>query len=165
MRVKIKYKDDNKLAEFSYKILHNILICGKALNKWTKTPSTCEICEPKEVHDIPHMIYYCTVCNDIWNIINIELQINIELKHIILLYKDQDEYLSKKINYCIQVISFNIYKYWIVAQNSNNKATKQGLISLLITDLNHRTTLMKAMNRTPDLISLLEKISKKLKNA
>ena len=73
LRVKIEYKDDNKLAEFSYKILHNILICGKALNKWTKTPSTCEICEPKEVHDIPHMIYYCTVCNDIWNIINIEL--------------------------------------------------------------------------------------------
>ena len=68
-------------------------------------------------------------------------------------------------NYCIQVISFNIYKYWIVAQSSNNKATKHGLICLLITDLNHRIVLMKAMNKTPDLIPLLEKIINKLKDA
>ena len=37
MNAKICHRIDNKLAEFSYKVLYNVLICGQILSKWTNS--------------------------------------------------------------------------------------------------------------------------------
>ena len=58
----LKYK---KFSEFKYKILHNILPCGKLVARWNKerTPF-CEFC--KEIEDIQHMLYSCSRIKTIW---------------------------------------------------------------------------------------------------
>ena len=52
---KIQKMPEKMLAEFKYKRMHNILICGKYLSTWDD--SINEKCE--NVHDIPHMLFGC----------------------------------------------------------------------------------------------------------
>ena len=62
---KIINRIENKLAEFSFKLIHNSLICGQILSKWTNISPNCVSCQ--KTHDIPHMIYHCTVCKRVWD--------------------------------------------------------------------------------------------------
>ena len=34
-------------------------------SKWTNISQNCVSCH--NTHDIPHMIYYCTVCKSVWD--------------------------------------------------------------------------------------------------
>ena len=50
---------DKKLAEFNFKVLHLILVCGLKLNRWGKVENKlCRIC--KYAHDILHLLFFCT---------------------------------------------------------------------------------------------------------
>ena len=75
LSIKILHRHDNKLAEFSYKIFHNTLICGKILSKWTRVNKMCTICSPVQTHDIPHMLFNCKISKDIWGEIKTILDI------------------------------------------------------------------------------------------
>ena len=56
---KISNIKDKKIAEFNYKIIHNILPCGVNLLKWKKKDhDKCDICGQKET--IEHLIFECT---------------------------------------------------------------------------------------------------------
>lgn len=47
---------DNKLCEFKYKLLHNLLCCNEKLFKWKRRPSSnCNACHLKET--IKHMFF------------------------------------------------------------------------------------------------------------
>ena len=60
---------ENKLAEFNYKVLHNILPCGVNLNMWRIIDTKkCDICNIDE--DIPHLLYNCEIANSIWRIVS-----------------------------------------------------------------------------------------------
>ena len=155
---KILKRHDNKLAEFSYKIIHNILICGKLISKWTDTSKYCRICKPVKIHDIAHMLYHCSLCKRIWQSINTILNITIELKHIILLYESENNEDMSAINYCITVISFNIYKYWVQVNNLKSNASIQALRAIIIMDLKSRVLVLNSIGNTPEITNKLEKI-------
>ncbi len=56
---------DKKLAEFNFKILHNILPCNSNLKKWKKfNDENCRLCKEKE--DIKHLLYTCMFSYRIW---------------------------------------------------------------------------------------------------
>ena len=54
-----------KLSQFKYKILHNILLCGKLEAQWNKNiPPYCDFC--KETEDMQHILYFCRRIKSIW---------------------------------------------------------------------------------------------------
>ena len=56
---------DKKLAEFNFKVMQYILICGHYLSKWQDSVNeNCEICNT--VHDIPHLLFDCDLAQYIW---------------------------------------------------------------------------------------------------
>ena len=59
---KIKNIKIIKLKEFNFKLLHNIVPCGKILSKWKPNISEhCEIC--KDIETTKHMLYDCIKCS------------------------------------------------------------------------------------------------------
>ena len=99
-----------KLAEFNFKILHNILPNGYILNKWnSKVSRFCELCN--EIETTEHMLYECNVIRNIWNSISNIVKINITWKSILCGFPGCD--VTDKINilnYIICIVSYTIFK-------------------------------------------------------
>ena len=65
IRIQIKTMPDNKNAEFNFKVIQIILICGHYLSKWQDSVhENCEICNT--VHYIPHLLFDCDLAQPIW---------------------------------------------------------------------------------------------------
>ena len=160
IRNSIKYKiikrTDNILAQFSFKIFHNILVCGKILHKWTNISRNCPTCQ--SLHDIPHMLYFCKPSENVWKNVSDIMGFKVELKHILLFY-DNDNYENIKINnYCFTAISYCIYKYWLQCTEKKTVPNEPKLIGQIVTDLRQRSLLLKSMNKLPEIRNLLIKI-------
>ena len=138
IHVKIRHRIDNKLAEFSYKILHNVLICGQYLSKWTDSSEICTMC--KSVHNISHMLYNCKLARYIWDGLHYEITI----KDILLYANPENDDNPDNINYCLTAISYNIYKYWIHCTNTKTESIKKQLKSHILLDLKYRCMIVKS---------------------
>ena len=107
---KVKLISIPKIAEFNFKLLHNIVPCGYVLNKWnTKIDMNCQVCNSLET--TKHMIYDCHRVRQIWNMISDLLKVNISWKKIVCGFPGYE--LSNKItilNYVISVICYTIFK-------------------------------------------------------
>ena len=56
---------DRKIAEFNFKVLHNVLSCNANLVKWKKKDiALCNICG--ELETIEHLLFNCTFAKRIW---------------------------------------------------------------------------------------------------
>ena len=56
---------DKNLAEFNFKVMENILICGHYFSKWqVSVNENYEICNT--VHDIPHLLFDCDLAQSTW---------------------------------------------------------------------------------------------------
>ena len=72
----------NKLAEFNYKVLSRILVCGELVSKWDNSVrSKCFQCN--EIDSISHLFYECKLAKQIWNLVNRCLSENIQLEDIV----------------------------------------------------------------------------------
>ena len=110
----IKYR---KYSEFKFKILHNILPCGKLISKWNKTKSRyCDYC--KETENIPHLLYECTRIKNLWLQLSGILQIDIKLKHIILSLQNISIQNEIK-NIVIVMVLYAIYSTWVKCSFEN----------------------------------------------
>ena len=99
-----------KLSEFKYKILLNFLSCGERLSQWNKEVSKyCDIC--RESENIPHLLFLCPRVNRIWKLIGKELNLDINLKHIIFGFWINSENLYVR-NLLIAIISYSIHSSW-----------------------------------------------------
>ena len=79
----LKSLEYKKFCEFKFKILHNILPCGKLVSKWSPTqPYYCQFCLEPET--IVHMLYTCSSVKNIWLKVSEILQLEIQCKHVIL---------------------------------------------------------------------------------
>ena len=57
---------DKKIAEFNFKLLHNIVPCGYSVSKFnTEISPQCQSCG--EVENVEHMLYGCHRIHSIWN--------------------------------------------------------------------------------------------------
>ena len=105
---KIKSVKENKLAETNFKILHGILPCGVNLKRWRISNSDkCTICN--DVENISHPIYQCIYAKCIWEKISQLMGITICLEDIIF-----GERLSDEVNFVVSLITFIIYKDWLI---------------------------------------------------
>ena len=64
-RRKVKNVPIQKLEEFNYKILTNILDTGNFLSKWKRDISDkCDVCD--NVNTAEHMLYDCECAEKLW---------------------------------------------------------------------------------------------------
>ena len=105
-----------KVKEFNFKLLQNILPCGKVLSKWKPTISSkCSCCN--EIETVLHMLFECNRIREIWNKISLCLNCNISWKNIVCGWPNYIR--SSKIrsyNIIISTIAYSIFKV-----NSNCK--------------------------------------------
>ena len=80
---KVKHVQCMKLAEFNYKLLHNLVVTGYILSKWNKLISDkcifCNLCDTVE-----HLLFDCNRIKAIWTKVGECLKIDINWSHIII---------------------------------------------------------------------------------
>ena len=107
---RVKNVSDKKIAEFNFKIIHRILPCGVYLSKWKENVSgRCAYCGMLETTE--HLIFACSRVKKIWKIVSKIYKVEICMKHIILGFAFYD---LVDLEYCLSVISYFIYKTWLV---------------------------------------------------
>ena len=73
---KVKFVYCVKLAEFNFKVLHNLVPCGYTISKWDKNiQSKCDYCGNEETTE--HMLLTCNRINVIWSNLEKVLKMNI----------------------------------------------------------------------------------------
>ena len=109
----------SKFTEFKFKIIHNVLPCGKQLCRWNNNYSgLCVYCG--EVENITHLLYECSRIKNIWRVVSNCMKTNILLKHIIIGFQFNNEnYVLQNKIICIVIISYAIYSVWCKC-NINN---------------------------------------------
>jgi hypothetical protein len=113
---KLKDVQVNKLSNFNFKVLHNIVPCGYVLSKWQRgVQEKCEICN--EIETMKHMLYNCASVNSIWQIVSYALKCNISWKNIVCGFPKYE--ITNKI-VCLNII-ISIVSYAIFKENSNCK--------------------------------------------
>ena len=151
--LKVKCIKDKQIAEFNYKVINNILICNTYLSKWLPgIEETCIVC--KRDSNLIHMVYECINVKKTWISIGKMFNINIGIKEIILgLHED----LS--INYCICIMQFFIYKFWLLCIKNIEKYSPNNFKHFLINEIKFRICVMKHMKekRNVENMKLIEK--------
>ena len=108
---KLCFKGFNDLSIFNFKILNNILPCGKSLHRWkTNISKNCDMC--KEVESIKHMLYECSHVSQIWLKISNILDFNVKWKTIVCGYIEYT--VTDKIfahNFILSIIAFKYCYY------------------------------------------------------
>ena len=136
---------DLKIKEFNFKVLHGILSCESNLKIWKlQDNGNGIVCKGK--HLILHMLYECPIANDVWLIIQSFHKFKITRNAIICGVKD------KISNFFISLISFFLYKYWIIIKNENSNCI---LKTFLLKELCFRRLVYLKLKQT----NLCEKIS------
>ena len=124
---KISCIHDNKLAEFNYKILHNILPCGYILSKWNADiKEQCEVCNDKET--MKHMLFSCARIHHIWEKVSNVLNVNIQWKHLVCGFIMRN--ITDKVNY--YNIIFSVVMYAVFKNNSNSKYENKPYVNMNI---------------------------------
>ena len=121
---KIKQMEDTKLAEFNYKVLHDILPCNVNLKKWKIIESDkCNFCH--EMQDIPHLLFYCKYYQNIWLLIEGALKTPIGICDVLIGTNNKEH------DFAISVIAFSIYKYWLLKKDIDCSVNWQCMVKYL----------------------------------
>ena len=81
----VKNMSCKRLAEFNYKLLHNILSCGYVVNKWNMNVNKyCETCN--EIQTAEHLLFDCKIIKPIWEKTGNILKCKITWKNLLLGY-------------------------------------------------------------------------------
>ena len=126
--------DNVKLAEFNFKVLHNILPCGKVLSKWiNNTSSQCSNCG--ETETVEHMLFKCDVTSHIWNAVSELINVNIKWKNIVCgLPSSENNRNVKFINLVISAISYSIFKV-SNKKRWNNGKYNENILHVIVKEL------------------------------
>ena len=109
-----------KLAEFNFKVLHNIVPNGIKISKWDKTISSlCDYCKMPE--NTEHMLYKCSRIKCLWSKISRVLGINVSWKTLVCGFIKRE--LTEKLKFYNLVLT--LIMYGIFKQNSRCKFEKQ----------------------------------------
>jgi len=147
---KVKLIWEKKLAEFNYKVLYNILACPTNLKKWKISQNdTCEICN--SVCDVIHLLIKCNIAEFAWSVAERILDSKLEVADIIV----GSRFDSIK-NHFITLISFLIYKYWILSNNNKLKRSLPGFKLFLLKECKLRIEIYKCMKKY-ELVNVLMK--------
>ena len=106
---KMKKQFEVKIAEFNFKLLHDILPTTCNLYKWKKSECmSCIYCQ-KDLHNEFHLFYECPYLENIWGILTDILGIDITWETIVLGSGEIGEN-----NKVISLLSYVIYKKYLL---------------------------------------------------
>ena len=110
---KVKSVKYVKLAEFNYKVLNNIVPCGKIVSHWDESISKY-CCRCNVVQDCKHLLYTCPIFKSIWDKVGSILKINIKWKHIVIGFGifDVDEKIVTSRNFLISNIAYILFSIY-----------------------------------------------------
>ena len=124
---KVQNQELPKLAEFSYKILNNILPTNETVNKWNKTVSKlCPFC--KKVEDLEHLLYNCSLLESVWSKFELAFKCSLNWKLIVLGYSF-DTTRTVFIEKCLTITTYSMYNYKIKCKMKGNNFVKEGLLN------------------------------------
>ena len=136
---KIRYIKDKKIAEFNFKVLHQILPCNVNLFRWKKKMSDlCDICNIPET--IEHELYYCNKVRNIWQDLNTILDIDINIENIVLGLN-----IDKASNFALSLIAFYVYKDWLLKSLKNENQNKTLVFESILPDIISKYHIYKAI--------------------
>ena len=147
---KIKQIKNPKIAEFNYKVIHLILPCNRNLQKWGKSETDlCEICGVME--DIKHMLFQCQHAQHIWRFVSKSLKFDVSLENIFLGTN------NNIITYIISIMSYLIYKEWLISRNDQSPRVWQTTLSFLNRELKFRCAVFETVgnNDMKNIIRIL----------
>ncbi len=107
---------DKKIAEFNFKLLHNIVPCGYSVSKFNREISSqCQSCG--EVENVEHMLYRCSRILCLWNKIGESIKCKISWKKLVCGFTLPVK--SKNVDSFHTLFSYIMY--CIFKQNSKSK--------------------------------------------
>ena len=108
---------ENKLREFNYKLINNILPCNANLKKWKISESdACDVCD--NVQTVQHLLFECTYVKPLWEVAEMILNTNISFSDV-LCGDHCENYLFG--NYICTIFAFVIYKDYLLHSLENKK--------------------------------------------
>ena len=81
---------------------------------------------------------YCKLAKQIWHIVNRSLSVNIQLEDIVFGTK-----LTSDLNYAVSLVSFCIYKHWILNHINIKDRTYSLILSLVKNDIYFRSQILR----------------------
>ena len=134
-----------KIAEFNFKVLHNIIPCGKILNKWQGHISDkCESCN--QIETTEHMLYSCNKITSIWEKVSLVLKMNIKWKNIVCGLPSSEN--SKNVcflNFVISIVAYSIFKHNNLFKRKKTKLNQKVEI-MIMRDLLMYKEILKCKN-------------------
>ena len=101
---------ENKLREFNYKLMFNILPCNLNLKRWKVTDSDiCDVCN--NVQTAKHLLFDCSYVKPLWEVMESILGVTIEYSDIICGFH-QDKCIFA--NYLSNICAYTIYKDYLI---------------------------------------------------
>ena len=132
---------EKKLAEFNFKVLHCILSNGYLLSKWNSDISkNCELCDNENT--IYHMLLRCSLAKEVWHRLEIVLNIHLSEEQIILGHKD-----DASLNYILSFVSYEIYKFWLIATTDHRSRTVTDLLRQIQIDVSSKINVLNILPR------------------
>ena len=98
--------------------------------------SICFQCN--KIDSISHLLYECKLAKQIWHIVNRSLLVNIQLEDIVFGTK-----LTSDLNYAVSLVSFCIYKHWILNHMNIKDRTYSSILSLVKNDIYFRCQILR----------------------
>jgi hypothetical protein len=121
---KIKNENIKMIADFNYRLLHNLLVTNKLINKGKANySSACCVCETEET--VEHMLYTCSSVTKIWNLFENNFKCKLNWKLLLLGYN----YGSNFTNFIERNISFvlcSLYKHKIRCKMKGEPFSENG---------------------------------------
>lgn len=131
---KIVKINDKSIAEFNFKLLHNLLPNNLYLSKWNKNiDKFCTYC--REIENTKHMVFDCILVKNIWKKVSAILKINIAWKHLVLGFIYNGNQSNVVLNNVISFIACKIFKYKMKCKLIEDNVTNEGLILFLRSSL------------------------------
>ena len=150
---------DKNVAEFNYKLLHNLLCNNYLLSKWKKdVDRNCNFCG-NVIENNLHLILECQNVRKVWNTVEMVLEINIRWKHVVLGFFHEDNYKVRSLNFVISFFAFRIYKTKMMLRMEDKNESVYNLLMHVKLDC-HKTYLILKKSKYNSIDNkILERIS------
>ena len=100
---------DKSIADFNYRLLHNLLNCNNQLSKWKRDVSPlCTLCNV--VENCEHLILHCKNVVNVWTKASNILRFNVSWKHIVVGFYLENNRKTVTLNSLLSFIAMKIYK-------------------------------------------------------
>jgi hypothetical protein len=121
-KTKVKNMPFQKIREFIYKLINNIVISGKLVSIWNKEVAVnCEICN--KINDVKHMLFECERIQSVWHMLSKAMKCEVSWKHIVIGVRGISQVCSSY-NIIIAITAYTIYAEWVKCIN-NRKPFKE----------------------------------------